>query len=138
MRGLLFFIICSISVLTLEAQVADQDMCKVLPPEEFYIMMNSANLPLIIDTRIWKEYRRERIPGARLAESVAVLKTIVDSFDMEQAIFIYCDDYTRSTVACSVLVDWGYTNVYDLEGGMILWKLVSYELDTKRIRRKKK
>jgi rhodanese-related sulfurtransferase len=131
---LTFFIMCA----ALGSQESQDETCKFLSPQEYYIKMHSSVVPLIIDTRIWKDYRRDRIPGARLAESVAVLESIVDSFDLEQEIFLYCSDYQRSSVACSILVAKGYINVYNIEGGMIAWKLEGYELDTRRIRRRKK
>ncbi len=135
MRILLFFMLYSVNILSLLAQDAAVYKPGLLSPEDFYIGMKSADVPLIIDARTWTEYRKDRIPGARLAESSAILKSIVDSFDMEQAIFVYCDDNQRSTTACSFLRDWGYRNVYELAGGMIAWKLVSYEIDTEKIKR---
>lgn len=96
--------------------------------------IKSANVPLIIDARTWKEYRKDRIPGARLTESSVNLKSVVDSVDADQAIFVYCDDNQRSTAACSFLRDWGYTNVFELAGGMFAWKLASYEIDAEKIK----
>ncbi len=135
MRILLFCTLYSINLISLVAQDVAEDKSLLLTPEEFYLSIKSANVPLIIDTRTWKEYRKDRIHGARLTESSVSLKTVVDSFDMEQPIFVYCDDNQRSTVACSFLRDWGYTNVSELAGGMIAWRLASYEIDTEKIKR---
>ncbi len=135
MRILLFFMLCSINVISLWSQDVAEDKSRMLTPEEFYLSIKSANVPLIIDTRTWKEYRKDRIHGARLTESSVSLKSVVDSFDMEQPIFVYCDDNQRSTAACSFLRDWGYTNVSELAGGMIAWRLASYEIDTEKIKR---
>ena len=132
MRILLFLILCSVPILHLSAQETNMEKSRLLSPEEFYIKLNSADVPLIIDVRTWKEYRRDRITGAVLAESSAVLRSVVDSLDMEHPIFVYCDDNQRSTTACKFLRDWGYTNVYELAGGMIAWKLASYEIDTEK------
>ena len=123
----------SINPISLEAQETIEVNARLLTPEEFYLSLNAAEVPLIIDVRTWKEYRKDRIPGAKLTESSVMLKTIVDSFDLEQAIFIYCDDNQRSTAACSFLKDWGYKNVNELAGGMIAWKLASYDLDIEKI-----
>ena len=134
MRILLFFILCSSNVISLAAQNVDEDKSILLSPEDFYIAIKSADVPLIIDVRTWKEYRKDRIPGARLTETSTILKTVVDSVDVDQAIFVYCDGNQRSKAACSFLRDWGYTNVFELAGGMIAWKLTSYEIDTEKIR----
>ena len=132
MRILLFFTLCSISFVSLLAQDVATEKSQLLAPEEFYLSLKSTDVPLIIDARTWKEYRKDRIQGARLTESSVGLKSVVDSFDLEQPIFVYCDDNQRSTAACSFLVDWGYTNVSELAGGMMAWKLASYEIDTEK------
>jgi len=135
MRILLFFTLCSINFISLLAQDVASDKSQLLAPEEFYLNIKSTDVPLIIDARTWKEYRKDRIHGAILTESSISLKSVVDSFDMEQAIFVYCGDNQRSTVVCSFLRDWGYTNVSELAGGMMAWKLASYEIDTEKIKR---
>jgi len=135
MRILLLFTLCSIHVMSLVAQDAAEDNSQLLSPEEFFLGIKSADVPLIIDARTWKEYRKDRIRGARLTESSISLKSVVDSCDLEQTIFVYCDDNQRSTSACSFLRDWGYINVSELAGGMIAWKLASYEIDTEKIKR---
>jgi rhodanese-related sulfurtransferase len=133
---LLFFILSSVYVLPLSAQEANGEKSRLLSPEEFYVKMKSADVPLILDTRTWKEYRKDRIPEARLTESSVILRSVVDSLDKEYPIFVYCDDNQRSTTACEFLRDWGYTNVYELAGGMIAWKLASYEVDTEKLNKK--
>lgn len=135
MRILLFFTLCSINVISLVAQDVADEKSRLLSPEEFYLNIKSADVPLIIDTRTWKEYRKDRIHGARLIESSVSLKSVVDNFDVDQPIFVYCDDNQRSTAACSFLRDWGYNNVSELAGGMIAWRLASYEIDTEKIKR---
>jgi rhodanese-related sulfurtransferase len=134
MRILMFFILCLVNVISLVAQDVVEDESKLLSPEDFYMGIKSANVPLIIDARTWKEYRKDRIPGARLTESSVNLKSVVDSVDADQAIFVYCDDNQRSTAAYSFLRDWGYTNVFELAGGMFAWKLASYEIDAEKIK----
>lgn len=135
MKILLLFVFCLSAVTALVAQDMATDNARLLSPEEFYISMKSAQFPVIIDTRTWKEYRRDRIHGARLAESSVMLKSIVDSFDLDHPIFIYCDDNQRSSAACSFLRDWGYNHVSELAGGMIAWELASYEVDKEKITR---
>jgi rhodanese-related sulfurtransferase len=135
MRILLLLILFAVNSLCLTAQETNLGMSRLLTPEEFYVKINSADLPLIIDARTWMEFKKDRIPGARLTESSTELKEAVDSLDMDHAILVYCDDNQRSTVACNFLKDWGYTNVSELAGGMIAWKLASYEVDIQKIKR---
>jgi len=135
MRVLLFFSLCSINFIFLLAQEVAENKSQLLSPEEFYIGIKSADVPAIIDVRTWKEYRKDRIHGARLAASSVQLKSLVDNLDMEHPIFVYCDDNQRSKAACNFLRDWGYTNISELAGGMIAWKLALYEIDTEKMKR---
>jgi rhodanese-related sulfurtransferase len=135
MRILLFLTLFSINIISVVAQDTAEDKSWLLTPEEFYLSIKSADVPLIIDARTWKEYRKNRIQGAILTESSVSLKSVVDSLDMEQPIFVYCDDNQRSTAACTFLRDWGYTNVSELAGGMTAWKLAAYEIDTEKIKK---
>jgi len=135
MRILLLLSLFSINAIPVMAQDIAQDKSRPLSPDEFYLGIKSADVPLIIDVRTWKEYRKDRIRGAILTESSTSLKSIVDSLDIEQPIFVYCDDNQRSTSACSFLRDWGYTNVTELAGGMIAWKQAAYEIDTEKIKK---
>lgn len=135
MRIFLFLVLFSINAISLLAQDVAEEKSWLLSPEDFYLGIKSADVPLIIDVRTWKEYRKDRLQGARLTESSIDLKSAVDSVDREQPIFVYCDDNQRSTAACSFLMDWGYTNVSELAGGMIAWKLAAYEIDTEKIKK---
>ena len=135
MRILLLLTLFTINVISVVAQDTAKDKSLLLSPEEFYLGIKSADVPLIIDARTWKEYRKDRIHGAILTESSTSLKSVVDSLDIEQPIFVYCDDNQRSKSACSFLRDWGYSNVTELAGGMIAWKLAAYEIDIEKIKK---
>ena len=123
------YVLLLLSVFQIHAQDSAMD---------FYIGIHSCEYPLIIDTRTYKEFRQERIPGAILCENRSVLESILDSLDLDQHIFVYCDDGDRSLVACRILARKGFRNVYNLSGGLIEWKLSSYDIDLKKIRRRRK
>lgn len=57
--------------------------------------------------------------GGRLAELPAVKAS---------RIFVYCRSGTMSTAAARTLVGLGYTNVWELDGGMIAWEAAGFEL----------
>ena len=107
-----------------------------LEATEFYVIMKSNEDRIIIDTRTWKEYRRERIPGAVLAADRQELISVSKHLDFEQPVLVYCSDDFRSKSACGILVERGFTNVYNLNGGLIQWKMAGYEIDKKKAPRK--
>ena len=111
--------------------------CRDLEVDEFYIRMHSSQNPLLLDTRSIREFQRERIPGAVLVANVADLEKMADSLDLDQPIFLYCENDDRSPVACRLLCERGFRHVYNLRGGLIEWRLSPYPLDRNRLRKKK-
>ncbi|MDC7226369.1 MAG: rhodanese-like domain-containing protein [Spirochaetales bacterium] len=78
--------------------------------------------PLIIDVRTEGEYRQGHIPGADLlpvqvfAENISKLEEYKD-----EDILLYCASGNRSTVAARMLIDAGFTKVYNLRSGIGDW-----------------
>lgn len=78
----------------------------------------SNNNVVIIDVRNIDEYNTGHIKGAI---NIPVSKIDEVSYDKNQYIIVYCASGMRSSNAAQVLVDLGYTNVYNLDGGLINW-----------------
>ncbi len=118
----------------LQSPAQDVSACRNLNADEFYIRMHSSQNPLLIDTRTAREFRKERIPGAILAGSVSDLEKMADSLDLDQPIFLYCEKDNRSPVACSLLCEKGFRNVYNLREGLIAWRKTSYPMERRKSR----
>ncbi len=109
--------------------------CIHLPAEEFFIRLHQAENPLLLDTRTYEEYRKERIPEALLAPDIQSLEEILDTCDHEQPVFTYCSNDYRSPVACEFLTDGGFARVYNLEGGLEEWERLGYPMDERNLKR---
>jgi len=125
-------------IFPLSAQEVPVDSCRNLNPKDFSIRMQTYENLLLIDTRTFEEFAEERMPGAILVENKSKLAEMADSLDLDRPIFLYCEDDQRSPVACQVLCEMGFRNVFNLKGGLIEWRFFSYTLDKEKIRRKRK
>lgn len=79
---------------------------------------------LIIDVRTPKEYNEGHIENAI---NIPVEEIGNITYPKDKKMMVYCASGVRSTEAAKVLIDNGYTNVYNLDGGLINW---GYELET--------
>lgn len=73
---------------------------------------------IIIDVRSSEEYNEGHIANA-INIPVDTINTI--TYDKDDVIIVYCASGVRSANAAKALVDQGYTNVYNLDGGLINW-----------------
>lgn len=73
---------------------------------------------VIIDVREANEYATGYIEGS---VNIPVGNISSISYDKDTVIILYCASGMRSSNAAKELVDLGYTNVYNLDGGLINW-----------------
>ena len=78
--------------------------------------------PLLLDVRTPGEYQRGHIEGAKLLplqelqQQIATLEAYKD-----QDILVYCATGNRSTVASRILIEKGFTKIYNLRYGIADW-----------------
>ena len=78
--------------------------------------------PLRLDVRTPKEYAAGHLEGALLIP-VQVLQTRIHELDpyRGQEVLIYCATGNRSTVAAKILIDSGFSRIYNLRHGITDW-----------------
>jgi rhodanese-related sulfurtransferase len=95
-------------------------------PEELQSMLGNKNFP-VVNVHIPYEGEIEGtdlfIPFDQIAERLNELPEAKDS-----KIVIYCRSGSMSAEAARTLVRSGYTNVWNLDGGMIAWQEAGYPL----------
>lgn len=98
---------------------SQSDSITVIAPTEF--KEKSAN-QTIIDIRTPQEFSEGHIEGAvninyydnNFIDQIA-------KYDKNQPIFIYCRSGNRTSSASKKIADYGFTQIYDLEGGILYW-----------------
>jgi len=100
----------------------------VLSPQDFDAKYKATKEAILIDVRT-----PEEIEKGKIANAINIVWN--DSFEAEIAkldhkpIFLYCGSGARSAKAASVLKENGFTQVYELEGGIKEWKAASMPVD---------
>lgn len=90
--------------------------------------INSDQL-VILDVRTPSEFQAEHINGAINRDvSAGVFRDQMKSkgMDMSKAYLVYCQSGTRSTTAAKIMQELGYTQIYNMKGGIGKWKDAGY------------
>ena len=87
--------------------------------EEAYGIITSSGDYFILDVRNQDEYNEVHIEGAVLIP-VSALESRLDKLPRDRPIITYCKSGGRSAAAASILVENGFTEVYDM-GGITEW-----------------
>lgn len=84
----------------------------------------------LLDVRTPEEYAEGHIEDADLIP-VERLRDRADELpeDTDTPIFVYCRTGSRSAQASEILVDLGYENVHNLEGGIVAWTAAGHPVD---------
>jgi thiosulfate sulfurtransferase len=77
---------------------------------------------LVIDVRGWFEYWMGHIPGAQRLSQAQILKTVAK----DQKIVLTCLSGHRSAIVAQWLVSQGYSQVHNLQGGLMAWQGTGY------------
>ncbi len=95
-------------------------------PAELRSMLEGKDFPLV---NVHIPYERE-IEGTDLFIPYDQVAERLDELPQERdaKIVLYCRSGSMSATAAEALVGLGYTNVWNLDGGMIAWERVGYPL----------
>ena len=119
-------IILCLAVLFLTAcgqdpETAQEAVYMNITAEEAKQMMDTEEGYIILDVRTQEEYEESHIPGAILIPNTEIEARAESELpDKDQLILVYCRSGRRSKLAAEILVELGYTNVYEF-GGIIDW-----------------
>ena len=102
------------------------DVRNITVEEAYFIMTTWYNVTML-DVRTDEEYAEGHIPGAILIPHDGLLVRHNDlPSDKNAPIIVYCGSGVISTFAANLLVDMGYTRVYNMYQGFNTWKNADY------------
>lgn len=99
-----------------QARTAVQNMT----PTQLHEQLQSDKKPFVLDVRFPDEYAQGHIAGSRLLP-LPNLRQRMEELPKDTPIVCVCRSGNRSMVACEQLAQAGFTDLYNLDSGMIGW-----------------
>lgn len=116
---LVLITVLGISCDTKSQSQSQSDSISVIAPTEF--REKSVNHS-IIDVRTPQEFSEGHIEGAvNINFFDETFLDQISKYEKNEPLFIYCKSGNRSGQASKKLLDLGYKEIYDLEGGILNW-----------------
>ena len=103
-------------------KTTQNDSIKVLSPTEFRAQVENKKVQLV-DVRTQREFNFGHIKGAKNIDFYSGLFNVeFDKLNKEKAVYVYCRSGMRSRQTSKKLVALGFTEIYDLKGGILNYK----------------
>ena len=113
-------LLLSISILSCNSQPAKN--IQTIAPEVFAKKIKETPKAQILDVRTPEEYASEHIDNAVNIDWLGDnFVADAEKFDKSKPVFVYCKIGGRSSKATEKLAELGFTNIYELGGGMMKW-----------------
>jgi len=108
-----------------QAVVVSASYANVTVSEAKEMIESNPNL-VILDVRTQEEYDSGHLEDAVL---IPVSELEVDELDEEKETLVYCRSGSRSATASQILVDNGFSSVYNMLGGITAWRDAGYWIE---------
>ena len=101
---------------------------KVVSAEDMQTLLQLENVQLI-DVRTPKEFNGDHIENAQNINFLSsTFSENIKKLDKEKPVIVYCRSGKRSAKSVKKLFEAGFTEIYDLEGGIIKWKQEGFKV----------
>lgn len=89
-----------------------------------------SNEYILIDIRTLEEFNESKIQGAINYDIYEdSFKKKISQLDKNKKYLIYCRSGSRSMFALSIFKQLEFQEVYELEGGIIYWQVMGYDIE---------
>ncbi len=86
---------------------------------------------IVLDVRTPAEFAEGALPNARMIDFESpTFVAEVSEIDRDVPIFVYCRSGNRSAQAVAAMVELGFTNLTELDGGVVAWQAAGLPLVT--------
>ncbi len=101
-----------------------------LDPISFESKMNATPDNIVLDVRTQDEYAEGHLSKAVLIDFWGDdFKTGINKLDKSKPVFVYCKSGGRSADAADALIQAGFKQVYNLDGGIMAWAKANKKIE---------
>ena len=114
-------ILMSLSSILFGTQFQQDHSFKLLTPIEFKLQIENKDVQLV-DVRTPQEFISGHIANANNIDLFSEKFNIeFEKLDKEKPVYVYCRSGSRSAQAANKLINMGFKEIYDLDGGYLNW-----------------
>ena len=121
-------IILNIGLLLAGVTLAAAAVARNIAPADALSLVKARPNLYLLDVRTPQEFQQARIAGAQLIPIDQVMQR-VGELPQNRPILVYCAVGSRSAQVFSFLARRGYTEVYNLDGGIYAWAAKGYPVE---------
>ncbi|MCL5069362.1 MAG: rhodanese-like domain-containing protein [Actinobacteria bacterium] len=107
------------------ASTVSQDTIKNVSADEVFDMLKDKNKYFLLDVRNKNEYTEGHLENSILIP-VNELEKRISEISTDKPIIVYCKSGNRSTQAAQILAKSGFTQIYNMTGGITEWIAKGY------------
>lgn len=101
----------------------------VIPIEEVQQAIDNTESLQLVDVRTLEEFRAGHLPNAKnICVTDDDFQEKVAGLDKDRPIYVYCRSGKRSAKAAKILREMGFTEIYDMDGGILNWEESDYQV----------
>ena len=86
---------------------------------------------ICLDVRTAEEYKEGNIENSINIDFYKSMDFMefLDKLNKDENYFVYCRSGKRSDASCQIMKEFGFNNVFNLEGGFLAWSENGYEVN---------
>ncbi len=115
------FMLCLLVLLTVLPAFADAAVSSNLTAGEAFNLVGQSSDLFLLDVRTREEYQQARLEGARLIPIDQFARRLAE-VPKNRPVLVYCAVGSRSAQVVNYLARQGYSEVYNLYGGIYSWQ----------------
>ena len=105
-----------------------QGETKIVSPEEMQTLLRLDNVQLV-DVRTPEEFKEGYINNAENIDFFSpTFSEDIKKLDKNKPILVYCRSGRRSAKCTKILLEAGFVEVYNLQGGILKWKQEGFKI----------